>query len=161
MQFFGVGPAELIVILIVALVFVGPERLPRLAADLARLIRELRQYTGGLAQEFQEVVRDIEQETADDRSAWREVGEGLAGATKSVTEALRAARLDAESGDGQTAARNLGAATVAETPPAGAAEPAWVEIPAPAGGVAPSVGSPNGHASPHSHSSATASEERP
>jgi sec-independent protein translocase protein TatB len=160
MQFFGVGPAELVVILIVALVFVGPERLPRLAADLARLIRELRQYTGGLAQEFQEVVKDIEQETADDRSAWREIGEGLTGATKSVTEALRAARLDAESGGGQTAAQNGGSATGVEAPTSGAADaPAWVDIPAPTAGAAPAAASPNGHATPHS--SATVREERP
>ena len=40
MNFLGVGPLELIVMLIVALVFVGPERLPKLAADIARTIRE-------------------------------------------------------------------------------------------------------------------------
>ena len=84
MNFFGVGPAELIVILVVALVFVGPERLPRLAADLARTIREIRKYTGSLAAEFNEVIQDFEKETADDRSQWKEIGEGLTGATRSL-----------------------------------------------------------------------------
>src|SRR6185295_18592306 len=97
MNFFGVGPAELIVILVVALVFVGPERLPRLAADLARTIREIRKYTGSLAAEFNEVIQDFERETEGDRSQWKEIGEGLSGATKSVTDALRGAREDAES----------------------------------------------------------------
>jgi Sec-independent protein translocase protein TatA len=96
MNFFGVGPAELIVILVVALEFVGPERLPRLAADLARTIREIRKYTGSLAAEFNEVIQDFERETEGDRSQWKEIGEGLSGATKSVTDALRGAREDAE-----------------------------------------------------------------
>ena len=94
MNFLGVGPLELIVILVVALIFVGPERLPRLAADLARTIREIRKYTGSLAAEFNEVIQDIEKETVGERSEWKEIGEGLSGATKSVTDALRGARAD-------------------------------------------------------------------
>jgi len=97
MNFLGVGPAELIVILVVALIFVGPERLPRLAADVARTIREIRKYTGSLAAEFNEVLQDFEKETAEDRGQWKEIGEGLTSATKSLTEAMRGARADAES----------------------------------------------------------------
>ena len=96
MNFLGVGPAELLVILVVALIFVGPERLPRLAADIARTIRELRKYTSSIAAEFTEVIEDIERETKDDRSQWKEIGEGLTDATKSVATALRDARAEAE-----------------------------------------------------------------
>jgi sec-independent protein translocase protein TatB len=96
MEFMGVGPAELLVILVVALVFVGPERLPRLAADIARTIREIRKYTGSIAAEFGEVVKDFEKDTAGDRSQWKDIGEGLTSATRSVTDALRSARMDAE-----------------------------------------------------------------
>ena len=96
MNFLGVGPAEMLVILVVALVVVGPERLPRLAADIARTIRELRKYTGSIAAEFGEVIQDFEKETAGDRSQWKEIGEGLTSATRSVTDALRSARIDAE-----------------------------------------------------------------
>ena len=94
MNFLGVGPAELLVILVVALIFVGPERLPRLAADIARTIRELRKYTSSIAAEFTEVIEDIERETKDDRSQWKEIGEGLTDATKSVATALRDARAE-------------------------------------------------------------------
>lgn len=96
MNVFGVGPLELIVVLVVALIFVGPERLPRLAADLARTIREVRKYTNSLASEFNDVIADIEKETANERSEWREIGRGLGAATESVTGAIRAARDDAE-----------------------------------------------------------------
>jgi sec-independent protein translocase protein TatB len=96
MEFFGVGPLELVVILVVALIFVGPERLPRLAADIARTIRDIRRYTGSIAAEFSQVLEEIEKETEDDRTQWKEIGEGLTGAAKSVSDAVRAARDEAE-----------------------------------------------------------------
>ncbi|MBI5285162.1 MAG: twin-arginine translocase TatA/TatE family subunit [Chloroflexi bacterium] len=122
MNFFGVGPAELIVILVVALVFVGPDRLPRLAADLARTIREIRKYTGAIAAEFTEVIQDFEKETDGARSQWKDIGEGLTDATKSLTDAIRAARSDAEGGDAPAAAASVNGSPI---------EPEWREIPEP------------------------------
>ena len=101
MNLLGVGPAEMIVILVVALVFVGPERLPKLAADLARTIREIRKYTGSLAAEFNEVVQEFEKETKAETTEWKEIGQGLADATRSVTDHLTGAQTDA---NGQLAA---------------------------------------------------------
>ena len=125
MNFFGVGPAELILILVVALVFVGPERLPRMAADIARTIRDVRRYTSGLANEFSEVVKDFEKETETERGEWKQIGEGIGAATRSVTEALHAARTAAED-DAPAAATSPGpapAATSAPEPPG-----AWQQI---------------------------------
>ena len=85
MNVFGVGPLELVVVIVVALIFVGPERLPRLAADLARTIREVRKYTGSIAAEFNEVVKDIEKETEAERTEWKDIGRGLSDASKSVS----------------------------------------------------------------------------
>ncbi len=96
MNLFGVGPAEMIVILVVALVFVGPERLPKLAADLARTIREIRKYTGSLAAEFNEVVQELEKETKAETTEWKEIGQGLADVTKSVADQLTGAQSDAQ-----------------------------------------------------------------
>ena len=122
MNFFGVGPAELIVILVVALVFVGPERLPRLAADLARTIREIRKYTGTIAAEFSDVMQDFEKESAGARSQWKEIGEGLTDATKSLTDAIRSARSDAEGAVPSSPAASVNGDQ---------AEPEWREIPEP------------------------------
>lgn len=94
MNVFGVGPLELAVILIVGLIFVGPDRLPRLAADLARTIREIRKYTNALANEFNDVVKDVEKETAGEKSVWKEVSDSIGGATQQVTEAVRGVRQD-------------------------------------------------------------------
>jgi sec-independent protein translocase protein TatB len=146
MSFFGVGPLELLVVLVVALIFVGPERLPRLAADLARTIREIRKYTGALAAEFQEVVKDVEKETAGEASVWKEVTEGIGGATKQVTEAVREVRKEAFSATeaatsepvvngahAEDAASNGATPAPAASPAAsnGTAQSTWVEIPDP------------------------------
>ncbi len=89
MNFLGVGPLEFLVIIIVALIFVGPERLPRLAADVARTIRELRKYTTAIADEFGEVMKDFEKDTEGERGELTKLSETLTGATKSVTETIR------------------------------------------------------------------------
>jgi sec-independent protein translocase protein TatB len=121
MNFLGVGPLELVVVLVVALLVVGPERLPRLAADLARTIREIRKYTGSLAAEFNEVVKDIDRETAEERTEWKQIGEGLTGATQSVTDALREARSDAEGPPAAAPSANGHAPAVTEADKADAA----------------------------------------
>ena len=95
MNLFGVGPLELLVIMVVALIFVGPERLPRLAADLARTIREIRKYTNSLAAEFNEVVQEIEKETQNETAEWKEIGQGLSDAAKSVSGEVTGAQADA------------------------------------------------------------------
>jgi len=147
MNLFGVGPAEVVVILIIALIFVGPERLPRLAADIARTIREIRKYTGSIAAEFNEVLQDFERETAQDRGQWKEIGEGLTGATKSVTEAFRGARADLDAAAAPLASPTPPAADPAmplpppgSQPPSpnGTGEPVWQEIAEPSSnGAAP------------------------
>ncbi len=50
--FFGIGIPEMIIIAIVALVFIGPERLPGVLRNLGNTIANLRSGTDGLRQEF-------------------------------------------------------------------------------------------------------------
>jgi sec-independent protein translocase protein TatB len=131
MEFLGVGPAELLVILVVALVFVGPERLPKLAADIARVVREIRKYTSALADEFNEVVKDFETDAEGERSAWKEIGDGLTGATKSMTDAVRRARADAQGTPASDAAPAVvpeSAAPASNDATMAVLTPKWVEI---------------------------------
>jgi sec-independent protein translocase protein TatB len=109
MNVLGVGPAELLLILVVALVFVGPQRLPKLAADLARTIREIRKYTGQIAAEFNEVIEDLQRETEEDRAQWKEIGEGLGDVSRGLERDVADAQAQAQS-----------AAAAANTPPASA-----------------------------------------
>ena len=96
MNFIGIGPQELIVILVIALIFVGPQRLPKLAADLARMIREIRQYTGGIAAEFNEAIKEFEKDTEPERSQWKEIGQGLGDASKAAADVAKGVSDDAK-----------------------------------------------------------------
>lgn len=49
---FGIGPEELVLVLIVALLVLGPERLPRVARDVGRVVGDLRRTSDEFREEF-------------------------------------------------------------------------------------------------------------
>jgi sec-independent protein translocase protein TatA len=50
---FNLGMSEIVVILVVALVFLGPKKLPELASGLGKMIRELRKATSDIKNEIE------------------------------------------------------------------------------------------------------------
>jgi Tat protein translocase TatB subunit len=52
----SVGPVEILVILVVALIVLGPERLPQVARQAGQLIGELRRMAAGFQAEMREVM---------------------------------------------------------------------------------------------------------
>ena len=59
---FGIGAPELIVILVVALVVLGPKRLPELARGLGRTLGEFRRATSGVSEELDNARVLLEEE---------------------------------------------------------------------------------------------------
>jgi sec-independent protein translocase protein TatB len=53
---FGVGPWELAAIVVVGLVIFGPERLPKMAADAARFLRDVRRMAAAARQDLTEAL---------------------------------------------------------------------------------------------------------
>jgi Tat protein translocase TatB subunit len=49
---FGIGPEELVLVLVIALIVLGPERLPKVARDLGRVVADLRRTSDELREEF-------------------------------------------------------------------------------------------------------------
>lgn len=49
---FGLGPAEVILVLIIALIVFGPGRLPEIGQALGKSMREFREATSGITEEF-------------------------------------------------------------------------------------------------------------
>src|SRR5687767_8486030 len=73
----NVGPFELLVVLAVALIVVGPERLPELARSVGRVLRQFR--------EVQDEVRDMVSSGVDDEM--RQAASEFRKATGSITRA--------------------------------------------------------------------------
>jgi Tat protein translocase TatB subunit len=59
---FGIGTPELLVILVVALIVVGPKRLPEVARALGKGLAELRRATSGLTEELHNAGIVLEEE---------------------------------------------------------------------------------------------------
>lgn len=131
---FGIGMPELLVILVVALVVLGPRRLPEMARALGKGLAEFRKVTGDVnkelqgardliereAREHERLVRAQEREdrltkanvsTAGTQSRADTAGEGTAGDESAADDDSK----------GDTAERNDGVATAPETPKAPAA----------------------------------------
>jgi len=68
---FGIGPSELLVILVVALLVLGPKRLPEIARALGKGLAEFRRATADVTSELDNARVMLEQEA---REAGRRTG---------------------------------------------------------------------------------------
>jgi Tat protein translocase TatB subunit len=69
---FGIGMPELLVILVVALVVLGPKRLPEVARALGKGLAEFRRATSDINDELQKAQRAVEAEARAAEAARRE-----------------------------------------------------------------------------------------
>lgn len=125
MNFLGMGPMELLLILVLALVVFGPGKLPEIMGQVGRAVRDFQRATRELSDEFSTTIRAELEET---KAALEE--------TKAVVAETRAA-LDVSTVLAPAPAAPAASATestVTPTPP----EPqrAAAPAPAPAGGAA-------------------------
>jgi TatA/E family protein of Tat protein translocase len=52
LNFLGMGPMELVVIMVLALVVFGPGKLPEIAGQVGRMVRDFKRATGDMSSEF-------------------------------------------------------------------------------------------------------------
>ncbi len=97
MNFFGVGPAEVAVIIVVALIVLGPERLPEAAVQLAKAIKFLRGYatdtTSQLRSELGELTKEYDAVRRELREFRESVSKDFSSITNEVSRAIDESRL--------------------------------------------------------------------
>ncbi len=98
MEFLGVGLPELLVILVITLLIVGPNRLPEMAAQIARAMREFRRYSSSLSRDVTEALEDLEKEYSSIQEEWKEVGEAVTKDVKDMEEQVSGAVEEARAG---------------------------------------------------------------
>ena len=81
MSFFGMGPMEIGVILVIALIIFGPGKLPEIGAQVGKGIRDFRAATGDITGEFQKAMGDFQGVADEVRQSAAEVQES----TRSLT----------------------------------------------------------------------------
>lgn len=86
MDFFGMGPMELGIIVVIALIIFGPGKLPEIASQVGGFVREVRNTTSGLTGELNEAMSEVKGVANEMRQVGAEVQES----TRSLT------RLDQE-----------------------------------------------------------------
>ena len=100
MDFFGIGLLEILAVLLLFAIVFGPHRLPEIAGQFGRAIRELREYARDFRdeyltdfeeakEEYLEVRHELEQTDADLRQDLKEIDE-------EVRQAVTDAQVDAE-----------------------------------------------------------------
>ena len=88
---FGIGAPELMVILVVALLVLGPKRLPELARGLGRTLGEFRRATSGITEELDNARIMLEDEVRQAEHKARAESADTANSSPSVTHPAAAA----------------------------------------------------------------------
>ena len=96
MEVFGIGLPELLLIMVLTLIVVGPQRLPEMAAQLGRFVREFRRYTSDLSRDITDALQDIEREYTEVKEEWKEVGEAVRRESQAIEAEVSGAAKDAD-----------------------------------------------------------------
>jgi len=117
-NFLGIGPGEVLLILVLALIVFGPKRLPEIGRTLGKTIKEIRNVSEELTTQFRgelaEVTEDLQSLTEEAEGELRTVTEGLQEASSDVVGELKEASSELQAAAEQAS----GSATVSEAKPA-------------------------------------------
>jgi sec-independent protein translocase protein TatB len=99
MQFFGFGLFELVMVLLVTLLVVGPDRLPQTAREIGKVVRSLRGYANSVRNEVLEGFNELTEEVEATRGEFRELETSLRASQTEIERELRETSRVAEQGE--------------------------------------------------------------
>jgi sec-independent protein translocase protein TatB len=128
MNIFGMGPLEIVLIMVIALIVFGPAKLPEIMGQVGRAIAEIRRTTSVLSDEFNRTIQAELQETRalvdDTKSAVTGVHTSISSAITSTAAATAAPVRTTLPGDAVATANGTnGTSGTNGTAPAQAAPP--------------------------------------
>jgi sec-independent protein translocase protein TatB len=122
MNLFGMGPMEILVITVVALIIFGPGRLPEIGAQAGKAVRDFRKMTNDLTSEFQDSIGDVQATVGEMKDTARDIQRETAAIARSVPNTLEASTRPASRSS--ATAKVSATDSTSESIEPGAAEPA-------------------------------------
>jgi sec-independent protein translocase protein TatB len=102
MNFFGIGAFELALVAIVAVIVLGPDRIPGVAVQLARAVKYMRGYandaTADIRRELQELTKDYDEVRKELTEFRQSVSKDVTSVADEVNKAVQQGRPTIESG---------------------------------------------------------------
>ena len=86
----NLGGGEILVILLVALIVLGPTRLPPAIRQVGKVVGEIRRIGQGFQQELREAAKPLQEATADLKAADKDLRETTQKPLKEMTDTLKA-----------------------------------------------------------------------
>ncbi len=83
MEVFGIGPLEIALVVLIAFIVLGPERIPEVMRQLGKWARQLREFTNNITRDYgsdiQQLTGEITALQEELRSIQRELGQAATG----------------------------------------------------------------------------------
>ena len=108
MSVFGMGAWEMMIILVAALVIFGPGKLPEVAGQAGRAVRDFRRMTSELSGEFEKTIAEV----TDTKGTIGNELKGMAGQVNSVTKSVKK---DLSKATGSTSSKTAAKSTPAKS----------------------------------------------
>ena len=96
MNIFGVGIPEILVVLLLAAVIFGPGKLPEIAGQFGRAIRELREYARDFRDEYLTDFEEVREELLEQRFEFQQLDSDIRADLQQAEADIRGAVRDAE-----------------------------------------------------------------
>lgn len=94
MNFFGIGPLEAGLVIVVAVIVLGPERIPEVAVQIAKAVKFLRGYATSATSQMRAELDELTKEYEDVRRELREFQQSVRKDVTSVTNQIQKTLLD-------------------------------------------------------------------